>query len=77
MEVLDKQQIRKELVNSELTTYRVAFGEGKGNSLQCSCLENPRGGGACWASVYGVAQSWTRLKRLSSSSSSRAALFQS
>ena len=36
--------------------------------LQCSCLENPRDGGACWAAIYGVAQSWTRLKRLSSSS---------
>ena len=39
-----------------------------GNPLQCSCLENPRDGGAWWAPVYGVAQSWTRLKRLSSSS---------
>ena len=45
------------------------IGEGNGNPLQCSCLENPRDGGACWAAVYGVAQSWTRLKRLSSSSS--------
>ena len=45
-------------------------GEGNGNSLQCSCLENPRDGGAWWAAVYGVAQSQTRLKRLSSSSSS-------
>ena len=44
------------------------FGEGNGNPLQYSCLENPRDGGACWAAVYGVAQSWTRLKRLSSSS---------
>ena len=34
--------------------------------LQCSCLENPRDGGAWWAAIYGVAQSWTRLKRLSS-----------
>ena len=42
--------------------------EGNGNPLQCSCLENPRDGGAWWAAVYGVAQSWTRLKRLSSSS---------
>ena len=41
-----------------------------GNLLQCSCLENPRDGGAWWAAVYGVAQSRTRLKRLSSSSSS-------
>src|SRR5574337_1011805 len=44
------------------------IGEGKGNPLQCSCLENPRDGGAWWAAVYGVAQSRTRLKRLSSSS---------
>ena len=35
------------------------LGEGNGNSLQCSCLENPRDGGACWAAVYGVAQSRT------------------
>ena len=40
-----------------------------GNPLQCSCLENPRDGRAWWASIYGVAQSQTRLKRLSSSSS--------
>ena len=46
------------------------IGEGNGNPLQCSCLENPRDGGAWWAAVYGVAQSWTLLKRLSSSSSS-------
>ena len=45
-------------------------GEGNGNPLQCSCLENPRDGGAWWAAVYGVAQSRTRLKQLSSSSSS-------
>ena len=43
--------------------------EGDGTPLQCSRLENPRDGGAWWAAVYGVAQSWTRLKRLSSSSS--------
>ena len=59
------------------TTERLPFhfslsciGEGNGNPLQCSCLENPRDGGAWWASVYGVAQSRTWLKRLSSSSSS-------
>ena len=46
------------------------IGEGSGGPLQCSCLENPRDGGAWWAAVYGVAQSRTRLKRLSSSSSS-------
>ena len=43
------------------------IGEGNGNQLQCSCLENPRDGGAWWAAVYGVTQSRTRLKRLSSS----------
>ena len=42
------------------------IGEGNGKPLQCSCLENPRDGGAWWAAIYGVAQSWTRLKRLSS-----------
>ena len=59
------------------TTERLHFhfslsciGEGNGNPLQCSCLENPRDGGACWAAVYGVTQGQTRLKRLSSSSSS-------
>ena len=59
------------------TTERLHFhfslsciGEGNGNPLQCSCLENPRGGEVWWAAVYGVAQSRTRLKRLSSSSSS-------
>ena len=48
----------------------LCIGEGNGNPLQCSCLENPRDGGAWWAAVYGVAQSWTRLKWLSSSSTS-------
>ena len=46
------------------------IGEGNGNPLRYSCLENPRDGGAWWAAVYGVAQSQTWLKRLSSSSSS-------
>jgi len=57
------------------TTERLHFhfslsclGEGNGNPLQCSCLENPRDGGAWWAAVYGVTQSLTRLKQLSSSS---------
>ena len=45
------------------------IGEGNDNPLQCSCLENPRDGGTWWAPVYGVVQSQTRLKRLSSSSS--------
>ena len=58
------------------TTERLHFhfslsciGEGHGDPLQYSCLENPRNGGPWWAAVYGVAQSRTRLKRLSSSSS--------
>ena len=46
------------------------IGEGNGNPLQCSCLENPRDEGASWAAIYGVAQSQTQLKQLSSSSSS-------
>ena len=59
------------------TTERLHFhsslsciGEGNSDPLQCSCLENPRDSGAWWAAVYGVAQSQTRLKRLSSNSSS-------
>ena len=58
------------------TTERLHFhfslscsGEGNGNPLQCSCPENPRDGGAWWAAVYGVAQSRTRLKRLSKQAS--------
>ena len=47
------------------------IGEGNGNPLQCSCLENSRDRGAWWAAIYGVAQNRTCLKRLSSSSSSR------
>ena len=50
---------------------RVTAGEGNGNPLQCSCLENPRDRGAWWADIYGVTQSRTRLKRLSSSSNSK------
>ena len=44
------------------------IGEGNGTPLQYSCLENPMDGGTWWATIYGVAQSRTRLKRLSSSS---------
>ena len=58
------------------TTERLHFhfslsciGEGNGHPLQCSCLENPRDRGACWAAVYGVAQSRTQLTQISSSSS--------
>ena len=46
------------------------IGEGNGNPLQCPCLEDPRDSGAWWAAVYGAAQGRTRLKQLSSSSSS-------
>ena len=49
-------------LEKEMATY-------SSNPLQYSCLENPRDGGAWWAAVYGITQSWTRLKRLSSSSS--------
>jgi len=52
-----------------ITSTVIIIGEGNGNTLQCSCLENPRDGGAWWAAVYGVVQSRTWLKRLSSSSS--------
>ena len=55
------------------TTERLHFhfslsciGEGNGNPLQCSCLENPRGSGAWWAAVYGVTQSQTRLSDFTS-----------
>ena len=65
------------------TTERLHFhfslsciGEGNGNLLQCSCLENPRDGGVWWAAVYGVLQSRTRLKQLSSSSSSIASFME-
>ena len=50
---------------------RSSIGEGNGTALQNSCLENPMDGGAWWAAVSGVAQSQTRLKQLSSSSSSK------
>ena len=53
---------------------RSCIGEGNGNPLQCSCLENPRVGGAWWAAVSGIAQSRTRLKQLSSSSRRRVRL---
>ena len=55
-------------IHLELHLSLSCTGERIGNPLQCSCLENPRDGGAWWAAVYGVTQSWTRLKWLSSSS---------
>ena len=62
------------LLESDMTErlhFHFSLEEGSGDPLQCSCLENPRDGGAWWAAVYGVAQSRTRLKRLISSSSSK------
>ena len=59
----------EELDMTELLHFHFSLsyiGEGNGNPLQCSCLENPKEGGAWWAAIYGVAQSWTRLTRLSS-----------
>ena len=64
---------RKDLDTTERLHFHFSLStiaEGNGNPLQCSCLENPREGGAWWAALYGVAQSRTRLKWLSSSSSS-------
>ena len=58
---------RTQLSDFTFTFSLSCIGEGNGNLLQCSCLENPRDGGAWWAAIYGVAQSRTRLKRLSSS----------
>ena len=57
----------KELDMTERLHFQFHFplsciGEGNGNPLQCSCLENPRDGGAWWAAIYGVSQSWTQLK---------------
>ena len=52
---------------AQLHSSHTIVGERNGNPLQCSCLENPRDGEAWWAAIYGVAQSPTRLKRLSSS----------
>ena len=63
---------RKESDTTEWLPFHFSLsciGEGNGNPLQYSCLENPRDGGAWWAAVYGVAQSQTQLKWLSSSSS--------
>ena len=63
---------RKELDTTEQLHFHFSLsciGKGNGNPLQCSCLENPRDRGAWWAAVSGVAQSRTRLKQLSSSSS--------
>ena len=64
------QSMGLQRVGHDWVTSLSRIGEGKGNPLQCSCLENPRDRGAWWVAIYRVAQSWTRLKWLSSSSSS-------
>ena len=61
------QPTGQSLTNCTLWASQETTPLGNGNPLQCSCLENPRDGGAWWAAVYGVAQSWTRLKWLSTS----------
>ena len=63
---MGSQRVRQDCATSLSLS---CIGDGNGNPLQCSCLENPRDGGAWWAAICGVAQSWTRWKRLSSSSS--------
>ena len=70
MEEPEVHEVSKNRTRLSDFTFTFHIGEGNGNPLQCSCPENPRDGGAWWATVYGVAQSRTRLKRLSSSSSS-------
>ena len=65
---------REESDTTERLPFHFSFsciGEGNGNPLRCSCLENLRDWGAWWAAVYGVAQGWTRLKWLSSSSTAK------
>ena len=57
---------RTQLSDFTFTFHFHALEKENGNPLQCSCLENPRDGGAWWAAIYGAAQSRTRLKRLSS-----------
>ena len=69
MSTLDKANCLNSVASLVSTTLSINR-EGNGTPLQYPCLENPMDGGAWWAAVYGVAQSWTRLKQLSSSSSS-------
>ena len=65
---LDEAQAGIMIAGRNINNLRYADGEGNGNSLQYSCLENPRDRGAWWAAIYGIAQSQTQLKGLSSSS---------
>ena len=59
---LDELQAGIKIAGRNINNLRYADGEGNGNPLQCSCLENPGDGGAWWAAVYGVTQSQRRLK---------------
>ena len=75
--ILTSSQVLSESDTTEQLHFHFSLsciGEGNGNPLQCSCLENLRDRGAWWAAVYVVTQSWTRLKWLSSSSSSSSSL---
>ena len=67
--LIEKRKMVKSIIYMRLN--KSSFGEGNGNPLQCSCLENLRDGEAWWAAVYGVAQSRTRLKGFSSGSSQK------
>ena len=67
--MLDESGLLERFLPEMIALKGVQFINGKGhkdNFLQCSCLENPRDGGACWAAIYGVTQSRTQLTRLSS-----------
>ena len=64
-EETDSTKVLRQNHGRQIRVIEASIGEGNGNPLQCSCLENPRDGGAWWAAVSGVAQSRTRLKRLS------------
>ena len=63
------------MISSQMKTSINSFGEGTGNPLQCSCLENPRDGGAWWAAIYGVAQSRTRLRDLAAAAAAAKTLY--
>ena len=67
--ILANKATDKGLISKILQTVCAAYGEGNGNPLQYSCLENSMDGGAWWAAVYGVTQNWMQMKQLSSSSS--------
>ena len=67
LQSMGSRRVRHDWATS-LSLFTSCIREGNGNPLQCSCLENPRDEGAWWAAVSGVAQSWSQLKWLSSSS---------